>query len=870
MDLTNRNKGLRNALLAGTIISGVAFAAPAFAQSAGETVVVTGSRLVQKNLVATSPVTTIGGDAIDVAGVTRVEDMVTQLPQAFTSQNSTVSNGASGTAQVSLRGLGAGRTLVLIDGRRVPWGSPTSTPADLNQIPGQLVERVEVLTGGASAVYGSDAIAGVVNFIMRKNLNGVEINVQRGQFMHTNDYDGVGNIRNVIAGRAATNPAQFALPKDDVVDGRSLEITLAMGMDSPDEKGHMTAYVGYRNNAKVLQRDRDYSACAITGISGTNFACGGSSTSYPGRITDFGAFNKTIDTASGNTFRNFSSATDQYNYGPTNFYQRPDERYVLGAYGNYEINKHADVFTSLMFMDYSSRAQIAPSGVFGVPVRIPCNNPLLGPGMATTFGCTAADITAGTVIDNTGEANGATAYVLRRNVEGGPRQDDLRYQTFRAVIGVRGELAKGWSYDFAGQYSHVQLSRTYRNEFSIAKINRAFDVIPHPTTGVATCRSVVDGTDPNCVPYNMWRIGGVTAAALNYIQSVGVHSGSTSQQVVTLAVQGDLGESAGIQSPWAEEGVQIGFGIEYRRDSLVSEPDEAFKSGDLAGQGGPTIGLAGSVNTTDIFAEANIPLVSDKPFAKELGVDFAYRFSNTSHGGEITTYKVGGEWAPVEDVRFRASYQRAVGAPNGVQLFSTQSPGLTADFSTDPCSAAGALIVGSVLRNQCLATGVPVANLGNSTVLDSPAQQYQALFGGNPNLDVETSTTITYGFVLQPSFLSGFNMSVDYFDIEVLDLISTIGTANTLNGCYVLAQAAACSRVHRNQAGSLWTGTGYIEDLNNNIGGLQTSGFDFNANYRLDLESLGKLNFNLVGTLLSTYETDPGSGIPKYDCVGLY
>jgi outer membrane cobalamin receptor len=242
--------------------------------------VVTGSRIPQANLITTSPVTQVTAQDITSAGVTRVEDMINQLPQAFAAQNSTVSNGASGTATVNLRGLGSVRTLVLIDGRRMPYGSPSETAADINQIPGGLVDRVEVLTGGASAVYGSDALAGVVNFIMKKDFEGIRVDAQYGMFQHKNDYDGPGDLRNVIAARAATNPSQFKLPADNVTDGISKEVTLMMGVSSPDKKGNLTAYVTYRNNDSVLQADRDYSACTIGGATATTFSCGGSSTAF--------------------------------------------------------------------------------------------------------------------------------------------------------------------------------------------------------------------------------------------------------------------------------------------------------------------------------------------------------------------------------------------------------------------------------------------------------------------------------------------------------------------------------------------------------------------------------------------------------------
>lgn len=863
------NNGLKGALLAGTIISGLAFAAPALAQDAQqqpETVVVTGSRLVQKNLITTSPITAVSGADIDVAGVTRVEDLVNQLPQAFAAQNSTVSNGASGTAEVDLRGLGPARTLVLMDGRRMPYGSPNSVPSDLNAIPGQLVERVEVLTGGASAVYGSDALAGVVNFIMRKNLQGFEVNAQYGMFSHSNDYDGVGNLRNVIAGRAATNPAQFALPKDDVTDGRGTEITLALGSDLADGKGHITAYAGYRRNTQVLQRDRDFSACslnAVTSAAATSFACGGSGTASPARVTDFATYDYVITPAG---FNNWAS-TNQYNFGPTNFYQRPDERYIMGAYGNYEINKHAELFTNLMFVDYTSNAQIAPSGFFlgGATVDLACNNPLLNAAQRTGIGCTAADILAG---------NTMTTFIGKRNTEGGPRQDHLNFQTYRAVVGVKGELTTGWSYDLAAQFSKVKMGRVYKNELSTKRSALALDVIPDPVTGAPVCRAAVTGVDTSCVPWNIWSPGGVTSAALDYVGASGFNVGSTTQQVVTLAIQGDLGATAGIKSPWAEDGVSVGFGMEYRRETVETSTDLAFSSGDLAGQGGPTFGLEGATASTDIFGEAKIPVAAGKPFADQISIDLAYRYSKYTSGKETNTYKIGADWAPVKDLRFRTSFQSAARAANVIELFQGRGNGLF-DMDEDPCMTAGATVVGSTLRTRCLATGVPVANLGNTAVLESPAGQYNNFGGGTETLTPETSETVTVGFVWQPSFIKGFNLSVDYFNIKVEDVIGTVGGENTINACYYGGNNNACSRIHRNALGNLWTAGGQVDDFNVNLGSLETAGIDFNANYRLDLadigiEGMGKVNLNLVGTLLDKLATDPGDGIPEYDCVGKF
>lgn len=863
-------------LLATTMIGGfaaLAVSAPALAQDApaaqqdtqlGE-VVVTGSRIPQTNLVTTSPVTQVTGEDIDIAGVTRVEDLVAQLPQAFAAQNSTVSNGASGTATVSLRNLGSSRTLVLIDGRRMGYGSPNDDAADLNQIPEQLVERVEVLTGGASAVYGSDAVAGVVNFIMKKDFEGIQIDAQYAFYQHNNDYDGVGNLRQVIAGRAASNPAQFQLPDDNQVDGESRSVNITMGVATEDGRGNLMAYAGYRNNNYVLGAFRDYSACALGGESGNDFTCGGSSTAFPGRFIslDNGA-DVTVAGSSGagnGTFVPFNAATGQYNFGPLNYFQRPDERYTLGALGRYQVNDKVEAFAQLMFSDYESVAQIAPSGAFlGPIITLNCDNPLLSAQQATAIGCAGPGDTVDMLIG-------------RRNAEGGGRQDSINYTSYRGVVGVRGEFTPGWNYDVAAQFSRVRLARTYLNDFSNTRLNRAFDVVD--VGGVPTCRSVVDQTDTNCVPYDIFSPGGVTPEALAYLQIPLMQNGETTQQVVTAAITGDTGWAM----PSASRTLQVAFGAEYRRDALDSVTDNAFATGDGAGQGGPTIGFSGDTDVAEIFGEFQLPLADDQPWAYSASLDGAYRRSEYENFG-ADTYKIGLDYAPVEDIRFRASYSRAVRAPNVIELFTAQGFNLF-DMDFDPCSAPGrAANNAGPVPASCIGTNPWQVSAGESTggLLDSPAGQYNFLQGGNPDLEPEEADTYTFGFVYTPSFLPSFNVSVDYYDIKVDNLIDTIDPLNTLDACYTAGNAQACSLIVRDgPTGALWLNDGNVIDTNVNIGGLRTSGIDFNANYGVDLEdwgagSYGSLQFAFVGTLLQSLETDTGLGFNNsvYDCAGFY
>ncbi|GAA0621311.1 TonB-dependent receptor [Brevundimonas kwangchunensis] len=879
-----RNQKIRNRLLATTMIGGfaaLAFAAPAVAQDASQEarldeVVVTGSRIPQTNLVTTSPVTQVTGQDIDVAGVTRVEDLVAQLPQAFAAQNSTVSNGASGTATVSLRNLGSSRTLVLIDGRRMGYGSPNDDAADLNQIPEQLVERVEVLTGGASAVYGSDAVAGVVNFIMKRDFEGIQIDAQYGFYQHTNDYDDRGNLRSVIAARAAANPSQFRLPDDDVVDGESKSINITMGVSTPDGRGNLMAYAGYRNNNPILGANRDYSSCSIAAPAAatpSSFTCGGSGTGIPGQFIALDAAGTPAFTIGGTTgvgtgtFTPYSAAAGAYNFGPLNYFQRPDERYTLGAFGSYQVNDKVEAFAQLMFSDYQSVAQIAPSGAFLGPVRtLSCSNPMLSAQQRTAAGCTGPGDTVDLLIG-------------RRNAEGGGRQDSINYTSYRGVVGVRGEITSGWNYDVAAQFSRVRLARTYLNDFSNTRLDRALDVIS--VGGVATCRSAATvaqggtGEDGNCVPYNIFAPGGVTQAALDYLQIPLIQTGETTQQVVTAAITGDTGWSL----PTSSRTLQVAFGAEYRRDALGSVTDNAFATGDGAGQGGPTIGFSGDTDVAEVFGEFQLPLADDQPWAYSASLDGAYRRSEYQNFG-ADTYKLGLDYAPIEDIRFRASYSRAVRAPNVIELFTAQGLNLF-DMDYDPCDTP---------RRAAENAGPPPASCfggnpwqvdsikSNSGLLTSQSNQHNFLQGGDPNLEPEEADTYTFGFVVTPSFLPRFNFSVDYYKIKVDNLIGQIGAQNILDACYSAGNAQSCSLIVRDPVtGALWSDAGRVIDLNTNIGGVETSGVDINANYGVDLEdwgagAYGSLAFSFVGTWLESLQTDTGLGFANsvYDCTGYY
>ncbi|WP_301750208.1 TonB-dependent receptor domain-containing protein [uncultured Erythrobacter sp.] len=899
---------------AATAVIALTVAAPAYAQDAdvttnstaeaeeqGQAIVVTGTRLRSPNLESASPVTVVTAEEFALTGTTRVEDLINSLPQVFAAQGGNIANGASGIATLDLRGLGPERTLVLINGRRMAPGTPTTSAADINFIPAALIERVDVLTGGASSVYGADAVAGVVNFVLDTDFEGFKVNLNYGVYNHNN------RSSNDI--RGANDARGFGYPTGMVTDGGTFDGTVAFGSSFDDGRGRVTAYAGYRKIDPVLQARRDYSACSLsantaaqTTTLGREYSCGGSATSATGTVffnsgtgADF-----TSSTAQFGPNRTLLPGFTPYNFGPLNYFQRPDERYTAGVFADYEISSAIKPYMEFMFMDDRTVAQIAPSGNFGNTLSINCDNPLLSAGQRTSF-CNAGNLLvsplpgdAFTVTGNVATENQARidrglgepllpttpfnfidpltgttynrafAQILRRNVEGGGRQDDLQHVSYRAVIGVKGELSPAWSYDAFYQYGRNNYAQTYLNDFSVARLGRALDVVTGPG-GTPVCRSTLDGTDPNCVPWDIFSPGTVapSQASVQYLATPGFSRGVVSQQVANAFLSGSLGEY-GLKTPWADQGVDVVFGAEYRKESLDFSSDSAFSTGDLAGQGAATLPVSGSFNVKEFFTEVRIPIAQDS-WVYDFTITGGYRYSDYSTGVNTDTYKIEGEFAPTRDIRIRGGYNRAVRAPTVQDLFA---PNLVAlDGSSDPC--AGFVITAA--NTGCLAQGLTVGQF----VAPNPADQYNGFVGGNISLNPEVADTYTAGLVLTPTFLPGFTASVDYFNIDIAQAIGGIGSDTILAACTATADPFFCGLINRDPSGSLWrSAAGFTTNVTQNIGGFSTSGIDAQVNYSTEIGDLGTLTFNFLGTYLDELVTDTGVSIPgldqTFDCVGLY
>ncbi|MBX2859249.1 MAG: TonB-dependent receptor [Cellvibrionaceae bacterium] len=817
-----------------------------------EEVFVTGSRIRKANLVSSAPITQIDAGEIRFQGVVRVEDMMRNIPQIYSAQNSGQANGATGTATIDLRNLGEERTLTLLNGRRLPAGSPIQggIGADVNQIPATLIKNVEILTGGASAVYGSDAVAGVINFQLVDDFEGVQLDVQRSIYRHGNDN---------LEWRGLTQESGYPFPVGNTSDGAANQFSLTVGGNFAEDRGNVTAYATYRNIDPVLQADRDYSAC---GFSNTSDQCLGSGTIAEGRVV--GTIPGTNDTFDykvvGDTFQDTGDTT--FNFGPLNYFQRPDERFTMGAMARYEINEHAEFYSEFNFMDDRSVAQIAPAGAFFVEVDLSCDNPLLSEqqfdALCGNFGL--------------GREDSQTVDIAKRNVEGGNRQHDLRHTSNRMALGLRGDINPIWSYDVYYQYSEVSMENTYLNDLSITKISRALDVVSDEN-GNIVCRSALEGYDTNCVPWNIFETGAVTSEMTDYLSLPLFARGTTKQTVFSGYLSADLSEY-GVISPGASTGVSLAFGFENRMDALQFAPDQGFQSGDGAGQGGATLPVDADYSVNDYFIELQVPLIENVPGVQSLALDFAVRDSSYDTGINADSLGIGMGWEINSSLKLRASYQEAVRAPNVRELFLPQGLNLE-NLPADPCGGEvtnGTTASGRTFE-ECARTGVTAEQFGN--IPNNPAGQYNFLQGGNPDLEAEEGETFTLGVVVTPSFVDGLSVTLDYFDIEISNGIDNLSPITILNAC-LDGNTAFCDDIRRNATrGDLWRGSslgssGFVTAFNNNLAIETAKGFDLILDYDVSLGGGHSLVFNSVTSYLTEFNKTEFVGAEATECAGAW
>ncbi len=813
-------------LLASTVILGSLVATPAYAQDGASEddgmILVTGTRIQRRNVDTAAPVAVVDSEEFSLSGTVNVENVVNTLPQVVPGFTSNSNNPGTGTATLNLRGLGSTRTMVLVNGRRWMFYD-TGQIVDLNTIPSFLLDSVDVVTGGASAVYGSDAIAGVVNFRLR-DIDGVEMG---GQYSIT-----------------------------DRGDGDRYELYGAIGGEFADGRGHVTVYGEYYNRESVFQGDRAFSNFAIGAEAfGAPLQQFGSSTLPQGRFNTPGS--TTVD---GVTYPLGSGlvlddavfdtpgvararAGDTYNYAPANYLQIPQERYLIGGYGDYEWTDGHEVYGEISFVNNRVAQELAATPVTGTfNVNIAAVSPFLDQAFIDELNIldqreedvNNARIAAG-LTPNLPGLGTVSSFIQRRTVETGSRNSLDERNAFRVLAGLRGEITDTINYD-----AYYMYARTRNANVQAGNISRS------------AFQAGLDGSAP---AINIFGPNTLDQTMVNQISILAQNGDISTLEVATASINGTFGDFAiGSADP-------IGFalGYEYRKQASQFIPDTALSSGDVVGFNAGQA-TAGSYTVDEFFAELNIPILGPDSGIEYLGVNGAARYSDYSLAavGGVWTYAVGAEFAPIEDIKFRGQYQRAVRAPNVAALFGGQSIGFPG--ATDPCGNAAFLAANPGADQICIATGVPQANLGNAAAVQLNAQ-IPALFGGNPNLQEETSDSWTFGVVLTPQFIPGLTITADYYDILVEGAIATAGGGlqNSFDLCYGTIQDInnpICQIFvgTRNSDGAITVASPPLISQAN-LAEFGVSGIDLQINYGFDLPfslftsgGVSDFNINFLGT----------------------
>lgn len=811
-----------------------------------EEITVTGSRIVRTDLESVSPLAIVDNEEFVISGNFNVELKLNELPSTLPSFGPSSNNPGDGTARVDLRGLGTSRTLVLVNGRRyIP--STQSGVVDLNTIPGTLIKQVDVVTGGASAVYGSDALAGVVNFQLIDDFEGVEL---------TALYD-----------------------QTSEGDAEKWNVDVTIGGNFANGRGNAVLYAGYAEREPLFQGERDFSRFALTdaapaGTPGQDGATGvggplaaGGSSGVPGTRV-FGG--PTIDPdgvpGSGDEFTlgTFDSnggalpwvePDSRFNYAPDNYLQLPQKRYLTHAMAHYDLNERVTGYASMTYALNEVPQELAPTPAFLGTLEINPDSPFFAPEVQAALDGTRSDTNGDGVID--GDDNAFLPFIGRRMVENGSRQALNNRNAFRLLIGARGDITDDWGWDVYYSQARLTEDNLLNNDVSDSRFRRAVLV----TDDGSACQNTTGG----CAPLNIFGPGNISQAAIDFVNVGAANVTTIDFDVFNATINGSWGDLGA-----GPIGTAIGF--EYRDDSSSFRPDEFLSGGDVLGfnAGEPTIG---AYDVTEFFGEIDIPLLAGVPGAERLSVWAAARASDYSNIGSVTSYAGAINWAPIEQLRFRAGFQQAVRAPNVNELFQGQANGFPG--ATDPCSVEGEAAgtgPGDAIYDLCLATGVAAGNIGTFTQANT---QIEGIFGGNPNLQEEESETFTLGMVIQP--LDGLDITIDYFDISVEEAIFVLGGGvnNVLDICYVQVQDANspfCQAVSRRADGNVNT----VEVLNENIGGIETNGIDVAVKYVMDMDAgfFGQgstLDVSFRSTFLDTFDVQPVVELPDVEvCAGQF
>ncbi|WP_428632002.1 TonB-dependent receptor domain-containing protein [Sphingopyxis sp.] len=835
------------------VLSVALVSVPAFAQDAADEVatdsseiVVTGTLVRNPNLQSSSPVNVTSADEIQLRQSNVAEDILRDVPGVAANVGSSVNNGNGGASFVDLRGLGPNRNIVLLDSQRITPANLNGN-VDLNNIPLALVERVDVLTGGASTTYGADAVSGVVNFITKRDFAGVDLSL----------------------GQQLTERG----------DGNIFRADLTIGANFDDGRGNAVLSIGYQQADPVyFGGERPGSDLTIDSFDGSG--SGASGTASPSRFSIVDGGNQQIDPATGNLVPQYAL----FNFNPFNIFQTPFERYNMFTAGRYEVSDSVEVFARGLFSQNTVKTIIAPSGAFSSPVFIPLSNPFMTAGARNTFCAnndfnpnvdgvqtlTAAQCAAAATATNPNDPNyrEVSTNLGRRLVEAGGRVSSYKTQIFDFMAGVRGSITDTLNYEVSGNYGQSENTQTIFNYVSIPRLQQALR-----STNTTSCLDSSGG----CVPVNVFGASGsISPDQVNFLLVPASSGNRTSLAQVRGLVSGEL-----MTLSEGAEPVSFAVGTEYRKYTAEVFADQlAQDPGALGGAGGATVPVKGGYDVREVFGEIVAPLFAG--LTLEAGARYSdYKVDAPGNPKYNTfTWKGGATWEAFDGLKLRGNYQRAVRAPNIGELFTPDAVGLV-NLRRDPCQSNGTTILATSLLGQvCRAQGAPVNAGGFVSRIDAPsAGQINGSFSFSTNNKPEKADTWTVGGIFQPSFVPKLTLSVDYYNIIINNALSTPTVGDILTKCFAnltatSATSTACTSIQRDPAtggldGDASTTPGVPQPLTNS-GRFATDGIDVSASWSTDLSDDIALSLSFAGnyTLNSKFRAEAG-GFNR-ECTGYY
>ncbi len=843
---TNSPKPLLSAVSAAVAAACMApgTAAAQTEQEAIEEIVITGSRIRTGRQAPSIPIDTVSAEEIKLSGFQNIEEVLNNMPQFVpertASTNSTADPTATGAATLNLRGLGGQRSLVLVNGRRYTFFD-SSQRTDINNIPASLIERVEVVTGGASAVYGSDAIGGVVNFILKDDFEGLEL---RSQLNRTTEGDG------------------------EITD-----ISLTLGSNFADDRGNAVIVFNYLDRRPIMTTDRSFSAQVLADVTdasgnvvlgpgGSSFVPNGRFQGVPSDPADIAAVpgldaalaaagltgignDGFIPSDDGSTQRPFSRPDDLFNYTLDNFLRVPQERYAITTLFDYDLSENATVYFEGAFSHNETKTGFASSFI-NQAFDVEIDNPFISPELVDVLRIMDENGIRGPANDGL-----VSLTVNRRLVELGPRRNEDTRNAFRALIGVEGTFA---DVNYNAYYSFTRSDNT-----QVQTGNASRSAFAQGLLSSGGAEPVLNPFGPNLSP-----------AGVDFLDIA-----TTNTEATELDVFGATLNSNVFELPAGPVAALIG--AEWRSSSVEFDPDESLRTGDVAGFNAISP-AEGQIDVWELFGEVRLPLVTEASAVQALDATLAYRYSDydLEQTGGVSTFLGGLDWQINDSIAFGTQFQRAIRAPSVGEAFAGQR--LFPVSATDPCAVPGAEN-DAVLRGLCEATGVPSNLVGDPSI--QPNTEIPGLFGGNPNLSEEESDTFTLSAIITPEALPNLRVSIDYFDIEIDDTIGVSGgsVSNVLDLCFNQIQdlgSGACQAAGRNSTTGVIDTQNPVGVITANVGALETSGVDLMISYNWDLGfGLGsngsELSVLFNATFVDELNLTPIAGLDTVnECAGAY